>query len=80
MKEDELHAFKEDELHAFIEKYNESLTLEYKLRPNFHDIKESIEAIKKRMHFKILRTIYAFANTEGGELYRFPRASPGHSA
>ena len=59
----------EEELVTFIKNNKESLTFEYKLKPNFHDIKESIDAIKERMHFKILRTIYAFANTEGGELY-----------
>ena len=59
----------ETELLTFIKNNNESLTLEYKLKPNFNEIKESINAIKKRMHFKILRTIYAFANTKGGELY-----------
>lgn len=62
---------KEDELHAFIKnsRNRESDILEYKLKPNFSEIKKSIKEITKRMHFNILKTIYAFANTEGGELY-----------
>lgn len=59
----------EEELFTFIKNNKEGLTLEYKLKPNFHDIKGSIDTIKEKMHFKILQTIYAFANTEGGELY-----------
>ena len=59
----------EKNLLTFIENNQENLTLEYKLKPNFYDIKKCINAIKDRMHFNILRTIYAFANTKGGELY-----------
>ena len=59
----------EKELRDFIKNNEENITLEYKLKPNFNEIKEGIDAIKKRMHFKILRTIYAFANTEGGDIY-----------
>ena len=60
----------EEELRNFIKNnQNENQTLEYKLKPNFNEIKEVMEHIKERMHFKILTTIYAFANTEGGDLY-----------
>ena len=61
----------EKELLAFIENPNnkESNTLEYKLKPNFNEIEQSIKEIPKRMHFNILKTIYAFANTIGGDLY-----------
>ena len=60
----------EEELRNLIKNnQNEDQTLEYKLKPNFNEIKEVTEHIKERMHFKILTTIYAFANTEGGDLY-----------
>ena len=59
----------ERELLAFIESNEESEILEYKLKTNFNEIKKNIEAIKERMHFNILKTIYAFANTKGGDLY-----------
>ena len=63
----------ETELRTFINKNNpsnkESETLEYKLKPNFNEIENCIKEIKNRMHFNILKTIYAFANTRGGELY-----------
>lgn len=60
------------ELQDFIDKNNESTRLEYKLKPNFSNIKKVMEHISKRMewmHFNILKTIYAFANTKGGDLY-----------
>ena len=47
----------------------EGSTLEYKLKPNFNEIEQSIKHITKRMHFNILKTVYAFANTEGGDLF-----------
>ena len=61
----------ETELLTFINNPNnkESETLEYKLKPNFNEIRKSIGEIQNRMHFNILKTIYAFANTKGGELY-----------
>ena len=59
----------EKELLDFITKNKEGKTLEYKLKPDFNEIQEHIEAIQKRLHFNILQTIYAFANTNGGELY-----------
>ena len=61
----------EKELLAFIQSRNnrENETLEYKLKPNFNEIKKNIKEIQDRMHFNILKTIYAFANTEGGDLY-----------
>ena len=61
----------ETELLTFINNPSnkENETLEYKLKPNFNEIESSIKAITNRMHFNILKTIYAFANTEGGELY-----------
>ncbi len=59
----------EIELRKFVNKNNEGQNLEYKLKSNFNEIKEMIEHIKERMHFKILKTVYAFANTEGGTLY-----------
>ena len=59
----------EEDLNEFIKYNEESETLEYKLKPNFNEIDKSIKKIQKRMHFNILKTIYAFANTEGGELY-----------
>ena len=62
----------EEGLKTFIEnsENKENQTLEYKLKPNFSEIKETFDHIKSRVHFKILKTIYAFANTVGGELYR----------
>ena len=57
------------ELFAFVQNNEESDTLEYKLKPNFNGIKKNIDAIKDRMHFNILKTIYGFANAEGGVLY-----------
>ena len=60
----------EEELQTFIQTNNtESQSLEYKIKPNFNDIQEAIKHITKRMHFNILKTIYAFANTKGGDLY-----------
>ena len=61
----------EEELLSFVKKPNnkENLVLEYKLKPNFNEINKNIKEIQKRMHFNILKTIYAFANTKGGELY-----------
>ena len=61
----------EEKLKAFVEnpENKEGQTLEYKLKPNFCEIKETFDHIKDRVHFKILKTIYAFANTKGGELY-----------
>ncbi len=60
----------EKELQDFIkDNPSESETLEYKLKPNFNEIKSTMEHLLKRMHFKILQTIYAFANTNGGQLY-----------
>ena len=43
--------------------------MEYKLKPNFNEIKECINSIIKRTHFNVLKTIYAFANSKGGDLY-----------
>ena len=57
------------ELQSFIESNKERKDLEYKLKPNFNEIKNTIEHLTKRMHFNILKTIYAFANTEGGTLF-----------
>ena len=61
----------EKELNEFIKNPSnrENQTLEYKLKPNFNEIQKNIEEIIKKMHFNILKTIYAFANAEGGELY-----------
>ena len=59
----------EIELQKFVSEHDEGLKLEYKLKPNFNEIKEMIGHLNERMHFKILATIYAFANTGGGDLY-----------
>ena len=62
----------EEKLQHFINENPESYKLEYKLKPNFSEIKEVMKHIDKRMewmHFNILKTIYAFANTKGGDLY-----------
>ena len=59
----------EQELQNFIENNNECIDLEYKLKPNFNEIKKALTHLSKRMHFNILKTIYAFANTEGGTLF-----------
>lgn len=60
---------KEEEPLNFIKNHKENVNLEYKLKPNFNEIQNNIKEITNRMHFNILKTIYAFANTEGGELY-----------
>ena len=60
----------ENELKQFTERNKEETnSLEYKLRPNFSEIKETIDHIKERMHYGFIETIYAFANTKGGDLY-----------
>ncbi len=59
----------EKKLLAFIQEHKESEILEYKLKPNFNEIQENIKEIQKRMHFNILKAIYAFANSNGGDLY-----------
>ena len=59
----------EEELRAFVKNNKENRELEYKLKPNFNDIKESMKEISNKMQFNIKRTIYAFANTRGGTLY-----------
>ena len=61
----------EKELCDFIEnpQNKESETLEYKLKPNFNEIDQIIKEIKEKACFNILKTIYAFANAKGGDLY-----------
>ena len=58
-----------EELQNFINDNDEHIELEYKLRLNFDDIKKAIDHITKRIHFNILKAIYALANTKGGVLY-----------
>ncbi len=58
-----------EELQNFINDNDEHIELEYKLKPNFDDIETAINHITKRIYFKILKAIYALANTKGGVLY-----------
>ncbi len=58
------------DLEEFIRKHQkESTILEYKVKLNCNTKKELIKFIKGTMHSNILRTIYAFANTDGGTLF-----------
>ncbi len=60
----------EKDLRDFIDQHHpESETLEYKSKPNVNVIKKIIKHIQKRMHYNIVKSIFAFANTNGGHLY-----------
>ena len=59
----------EAELQNFVDEHKEGTKVEYKLKPNFNDTRDIIEYVRKKRHFNILKTIYAFANTDGGTLY-----------